>query len=191
VPEEDAAALNIAALDANALDADALDANALDTKALSGSRKRKQRELTPTQRALALLVRREHSRKELARKLAERGIESEAASAAIERLTGDGWQSDARFAELLVRTRAAHGQGPIRIRAELGTHGLDGDTIETAMQAFDGDWRQAAQDLVGRRFGLDLASADPARRRKAADFLYRRGFDGETVRAALRGERED
>jgi len=35
-----------------------------------GSRKRKPRELTPVQRALALLVRREHSRKELARKLA-------------------------------------------------------------------------------------------------------------------------
>ena len=176
MPEEDAAALGIDALDANAS---------------PSSRKRKQRELTPTQRALALLVRREHSRKELARKLAERGIESEAASAAIERLTGDGWQSDARFAELLVRTRAAHGQGPIRIRAELGTHGLDSDTIETAMQAFDGDWRQAAQDLARRRFGLDLASADPMRRRKAADFLYRRGFDGDTVRAALRGDRED
>ncbi|KAF1706856.1 recombination regulator RecX [Pseudoxanthomonas sacheonensis] len=177
MPEEDAAGPNAVARDADVPP--------------SGSRKRKQRELTPTQRALALLVRREHSRKELARKLAERGIESEAASAAIERLTGDGWQSDARFAELLVRTRAAHGQGPIRIRAELGTHGLDGDTIETAMQAFDGDWRQAAQDLVRRRFGLELASADPVQRRKAADFLYRRGFDGDTVRSALRGDLQD
>ena len=176
MPEEDAAALGI---------------DALDTNALPGSRKRKQRELTPTQRALALLVRREHSRKELARKLAERGIESEAASVAIEKLTGDGWQSDTRFAELLVRTRAAHGQGPIRIRAELGTHGLDRDTIETAMEAFDGDWRQAAQDLARRRFGLDLASASPTQRRKAADFLYRRGFDGDTVRSALRSDPED
>ena len=167
------------------------DANAPDTGVLPGSRKRKQRELTPTQRALALLVRREHSRKELARKLAERGIESEAASVAIERLTGDGWQSDARFAEMLVRTRAAHGQGPIRIRAELGTHGLDRDTIETAIEAFGGDWRQAAQDLARRRFGPDLASADPAQRRKVADFLYRRGFDGETVRLALRSDPED
>ncbi len=155
------------------------------------SRKRRQRELTPTQRALALLVRREHSRKELARKLAERGIEAEAASAAIERLTGDGWQSDARFAEMLVRTRAAHGQGPVRIRAELGTHGLDNDTIEAAMSGFDGDWRQAAGDLARRRFGLDLARADIAQRRKAADFLYRRGFDGDTVRAALQGDPED
>jgi regulatory protein len=162
-----------------------------EAEAVPGSRKRKQRELTPTQRALALLVRREHSRKELARKLAERGIEAEAASAAIERLTGDGWQSDARFAEMLVRTRAAHGQGPVRIRAELGMHGLDSDSIEAAMSGFDGDWRQAAGDLARRRFGLDLTGADIALRRKAADFLYRRGFDGESVRAALQGDPED
>lgn len=162
-----------------------------ETEVLPSSRKRKQRELTPTQRALALLVRREHSRKELARKLAERGIQEEAASAAIERLTGDGWQSDARFAEMLVRTRAAHGQGPVRIRAELGTHGLDNDTIEMAMEGFACDWRQAAGDLARRRFGLGLASADIAQRRKAADFLYRRGFDGDTVRAALQGDPED
>ena len=181
MPEEDAAAL----------DADALGIHARDAGVLPDSRKRKQRELTPTQRALALLVRREHSRKELARKLAERGIEREAASAAIERLTGDGWQSDARFAEMLVRTRAAHGQGPIRIRAELGTHGLDRDTIDTAMEAFGDDWGQAARDLARRRFGLELASANPAQRRKAADFLYRRGFDGDTVRAALRSDAED
>lgn len=162
-----------------------------DGPGLLGSGKRKRPELTPTQRALALLVRREHSRKELARKLAERGIDQEAALAAIDRLTGDGWQSDARFAEMLVRTRVAHGQGPVRIRAELGTHGLDGDTIDAAMGTFDGDWRQVALDLACRRFGLELTSADMARQRKMADFLYRRGFDGDTVRAVLRGDIED
>ena len=151
-----------------------------------GSRRRKQRELTPLQRALALLVRREHSRKELTRKLVERGIESEAASVAVDRLTGDGWQSDGRFAEMLVRTRVANSQGPVRIRAELGSHGLDSDAIGAAMAAFDGSWRQVARDLAHRRFGPDFAT-DPARRRKAADFLYRRGFDGETVRFVLQG----
>jgi len=157
-----------------------------DANNAAGSRKRKRQELTPLQRALALLVRREHSRKELTRKLAERGVESEAASAAVDRLTGDGWQSDARFAEMLVRTRVANSQGPVRIRAELGSHGLDRDAIEAAMAAFEGDWRQIAQDLANRRFGPDFVS-DLARRRKAADFLYRRGFDGETVRFVLRG----
>lgn len=157
-----------------------------DADGAPGSRKRKQRELTPLQRALALLVRREHSRKELTRKLADRGIESDAATAAVARLTGDGWQSDARFAEMLVRTRVAGSQGPIRIRAELGSHGLDRDAIETAMAAFEGDWRQIARDLACRRFGPDFVS-DLAQCRKAADFLYRRGFDGETVRFVLKG----
>jgi regulatory protein len=157
-----------------------------DVDSVRSSRKRKQRELTPLQRALALLVRREHSRKELTRKLAERGIEGEAASAAVDRLTGDGWQSDARFAEMLVRTRVANSQGPIRIRAELGSHGLDRDAIEAAMTASEGDWCQIARDLVRRRFGPEFVS-DPAHRRKVADFLYRRGFDGETVRFVLHG----
>ena len=159
--------------------------------ATTGSRRRKPRELTPTQRALALLVRREHSRKELARKLAERGIEPEQASAAVDRLTGDGWQSDERFAEMLTRTRVAQGHGPVRIRAELGTHGLDREKIEAALESFDGSWVQAAQELVQRRFGTKLASGDLAQRRKAADFLYRRGFDGDTVRSALRGDPQD
>lgn len=159
--------------------------------AMTGGRKRRPRELTPLQRALALLVRREHSRKELARKLAERGIEAEAALSAVDRLTGDGWQSDARFAEMLVRTRVAHGQGPVRIRAELGTHGLDQEKIETALQGFEGSWTDAAREVARRRFGMDLLSADVAQRRKVADFLYRRGFDGEAVRAVLSGNPQD
>lgn len=159
--------------------------------AMTGGRKRRPRELTPLQRALALLVRREHSRKELARKLAERGIEAEAALSAVDRLTGDGWQSDARFAEMLVRTRVAHGQGPVRIRAELGTHGLDQEKIETALQGFEGSWTDAAREVARRRFGMALRSADVAQRRKVADFLYRRGFDGEAVRAVLSGNPQD
>ncbi|RYG82473.1 MAG: recombination regulator RecX, partial [Alphaproteobacteria bacterium] len=157
----------------------------------TGSAKRKKREMTPVQRALSLLVRREHSRKELARKLSERGIEREDASVAIDKLTGDGWQSDARFAEMLVRTRATHGQGPVRIRAELGTHGLDSEDIDAALAAFDGSWAETARDLARRRFGLDIEAAEPARRRKAAEFLYRRGFDGDMVRAALRPDSQD
>jgi len=162
-----------------------------DAGGLFAPRKRRKPELTPTQRALALLVRREHSRKELARKLAERGIEPVAASAAIERLARDGWQSDARFAEMLVRTRVAHGQGPIRIRAELGTHGLDSDTVTAAMGTFEGDWHQVVQDLARRRFGSELTSANPVQRRKMADFLYRRGFDSDTVRAVFQASPED
>jgi regulatory protein len=141
---------------------------------------------TATQRALGLLVRREHSRKELGRKLAARGVEPTEAQAAIDKLAEAGWQDDARFAELLVRSRASSGHGPLHVRAELRTHGLDSDAIAAAMDGFDGDWNVIARDLVRRRFGAEGVKS-LAGQRKAADLLLRRGFAMEQVRAALGG----
>jgi len=149
------------------------------------SPKRRGYEPTPLQRALGLLVRREHSRKELVRKLAVRGVEAEAARRAVNRLVAEGWQDDARFAEALLRTRANQGYGPIRVQAELGTHGLDREAVAAAMGAYEGDWLENARDLVRRRFGARV-SEDRALQRKAADFLLRRGFAAEHVRAATR-----
>ncbi|KAF1721987.1 recombination regulator RecX [Pseudoxanthomonas wuyuanensis] len=154
------------------------------------ARRRGQQEQTPVQRALGLLTRREHSRKELTRKLTARGVMQEDADAAVQQLAGDGWQSDLRFAEFLVRSRVGSGYGPLRIRAELATHGLDRDAIAAAMDTFDGDWTETACDLVRRRFGPG-SLVDAGQRRKAADLLARRGFEGDSIRAALRGGAQD
>ncbi len=147
-------------------------------------------EPTPTQRALGLLTRREHSRKELTRKLTVRGVERAEAESAVSRLTAEGWQDDARFAESLVRSRAGSGYGPIRIRAELGTHGLDREAIAAALDTFDGDWLEQARDLVRRRFGA-LVVEDRGVQRKAVDFLIRRGFAADHIRAATRFDPDD
>ena len=147
-------------------------------------------EPTPVQRALGLLVRREHSKRELVRKLRGRGVEPEADDAAVARLAGEGWQDDTRFAESLVRSRAGSGYGPLHIRAELGTHGLDRDAVAAALDAYEGDWRENARDLVRRRFG-EAGPQDLAQRRKAADLLARRGFDADTIRAASRFDPDD
>jgi regulatory protein len=145
-------------------------------------------EPTPAQRALALLVRREHSRPELARKLRARGVPAEEARNAVARMTEAGWQDDLRFACSLVRSRVAGGQGPVRIRAELASHGIAEAVAEEAFaalaQAGEDDWPARARDLVRRRFGPELETLQA--RRKAADFLLRRGFDGDTVRAVTR-----
>ena len=53
------------------------------------------------------------------------------------------------------------------------------------MDGYDGDWLDNARDLVCRRFGA-IAADDRAARHKAADFLLRRGFASEHVRAATR-----
>jgi len=154
----------------------------------------KRRETTPAQRTLGLLVRREHSRKELVRKLTARGVSEDEAGQAVQRMTAHGWQDDGRFAVSLARMRVAHGYGPIRIRAELGTHGLDQDTIAQAFAALaeagQDDWNAIARDLVRRRYGAAV-SQDLALRRKAADFLIRRGFDTDAVRVATRWDFHD
>lgn len=161
-----------------------------DSDSPAPRRKRRVSEQTPVQRALGLLVRREHSRKELTRKLQARGIETEAAVAAVDTLSEAGWQDDTRFAENLVRVRANTGYGPIHIRAELGTHGLDSEQIALAMDTFEGDWAENARDLVCRRFG-EAGPQELPQRRKAADLLARRGFDGDTIRRATRYDPDD
>jgi regulatory protein len=140
---------------------------------------------SPYQQALGLLVRREHSRVELTRKLKARGVEAGAAEDALATLAGQDFQNDARFAQALARTRAGAGYGPVRIRAELATHGLSRDAIAEAMATCDTDWDQQAIDLATRRFGA-AALANPAVRRKAMDFLLRRGFDARCAARAVR-----
>lgn len=146
---------------------------------------RRRAELSATQRALGLLTRREHSRKELTRKLTSRGMDAGEVETAVEKLSRDGWQDDCRFAQSLVRARSSGGYGPLRIRAELTTHGLDRETIASALDTFHGDWAENASDLVRRRYG-PVATLDLNQRRKAADFLLRRGFDAASIRAATR-----
>ena len=158
-----------------------------DAVSSSAPKRRRRPEPTPVQRALGLLTRREHSRLELTRKLQQRGVEHMEATEVIDKLADAGWQDDTRFAESLARSRASSGYGPAHIRAELGTHGLDSEAVAAAMDAFDGDWAENARDLLQRRHPQALEGGREARR-KAADFLLRRGFTMEHVRAAMRGE---
>lgn len=149
--------------------------------------KPRRREATPAQRALALLVRREHSKPELTRKLLARGISEDDAASAVAKMAGAGWQDDARFAGSIARTRVNAGYGPLRIRAELASHGIGSETIAHAFTALadagDDNWAARARALARRRFDLDGATL--AVQRKAADFLLRRGYDSDTVRVAI------
>jgi regulatory protein len=127
---------------------------------------------------------------ELGRKLARHGADCVEVEAAIEKLAAAGWQDDARFAASLVRSRAAAGQGPIRIRAELATHGLGREAVAAALDAYEGDWSANARDLVRRRLG-EIRPDDRLARHKAVDLLMRRGFGSEHIRAATRFELDE
>lgn len=142
------------------------------------------------QRALGLLVRREHSRRELKRKLGARGVSAEEADSALSVLARQDFQNDQRFAEALARSRASAGYGPVRIRAELSSHGLDRSSIEAALEGVVHDWLASARALAQRRFSPNCLG-DALQRRKAVDFLLRRGFDQRTARSAIEMPAED
>lgn len=162
-----------------------------DAAPSSAPRRRRRPEPTPAQRALGLLTRREHSARELERKLGMRGVEPAEARATVDKMREAGWQDDGRFAQLLVRSRASAGHGPLRIRAELATHGLDREAVATAMAGFENaggpDWTGLARELVRRRFGAAM-QGDRVAQRKAADFLLRRGFSLEQMRGAMHSD---
>ncbi len=143
----------------------------------------------PLPRALGLLARREHSRRELARKLGQAGIEPGALSQALDRLDAEGLQSDQRFAELLVRSRIAQGYGPRRIRAELGQHGLDAAAAGQAIDAAAPDWRALLEALYRRRFRD--ACGSPRERDRRQRHLLQRGFDLADIRAVTRMDGDD
>ena len=155
-----------------------------DKASSSAPRRRRRPEPSPIQRALGLLTRREHSRKELLHKLAARGVEAEAAQAAVGKLAEAGWQDDVRFAEALLRTRSQAGYGPVWIKAELGTHALGEAVVATALEECGLDWAEVAASLLRRRFGAEGPSG-LEQRRKAMDLLLRRGFGYEHAQAAL------
>jgi regulatory protein len=134
---------------------------------------------------MELLVRREHSRRDLKRKLGLRGADPLESEAAIEKLAALGYQDDDRFGASFARDRAAAGYGPVRVRQELAGHGLDQDQVQRALDACDTDWPASARGQIEKRFRPEHL-ADPGKRRKAVDFLLRRGFDPACAYAAVR-----
>lgn len=134
-------------------------------------------------KALGLLARREYSRRELTRKLTDGGVDRDESDAALDRLAESGFQDDERFAGAFARTRASAGYGPVRIRVELVGHGLDDAQIDAALDSCECDWGVWARELIVRRYaGKNLC--DRAMRRKAIEFLLRRGFAPDCAYAA-------
>jgi regulatory protein len=136
------------------------------------------------QRAIGLLARREHSRRELQQKLHQRGAAGEDIEQLLDVLQGEGLQSEQRFAESFVRSRIERGLGPQRIQAELRERGVDDELIGEALAGADVDWSQQAHQVRHKRFG----SAPPEDAREQARqmrFLQYRGFNGEQIRYAM------
>jgi len=137
---------------------------------------------TPTElkvRALRYLARREHSRAELARKLAPHAESRQALEVMLDDLTSRKQLSDERYAE----TRAhwlARKYGAAKIRQDLKAHGvLDAIAERVSSERED----QRARAILARKYPTPATTRQEKARR--ARFLQSRGFSYETIRRAL------
>ena len=136
-------------------------------------------------KALRLLTTREHSREELLRKLAQAKVrrtreeakapkpDKDDIASLVDDLITQGWQSDDRYAEAIVRRLT--GQASRRFIGEkLAQAGIKKDVAATALEALAQDEMDVAQALWTRRFGE--APKDDKERQRQIRFLLSRGF---------------
>ncbi len=131
---------------------------------------------------MRLLTRREHSRTELARKLAPHAESAGQLEALLDELVAARLLSNERFAESLVHRRSSR-YGTASIRHELRKHGLEEGVVRSHVAELERTEFDRARAVWLRRFGTPPESlADRARQTR---FLLARGFSAETVRRVL------
>lgn len=139
--------------------------------------------------ALRALARREYSAAQLKAKLEQRGFSDDTADQALGQLAQAGWQSDARFAEMLVRNRIEQGYGPQRITHDLEQAGIPAAELKAAVLAAEADWNALCIALHEKKFGT--APEGAAQWQKHYRFLASRGFEPGHIRAALKKDHDD
>ncbi|MEO6959282.1 MAG: recombination regulator RecX [Burkholderiaceae bacterium] len=138
-------------------------------------------------RAIAFLSRREHSRLELERKLAQYADTPNDLEQLLNQLERENWLSNERFAQALVHRRAPL-QGTTRIVQELKQHGLADTRIAALREQLRSTELERARVVWQKKFGQRAESAkDYARQFR---FLASRGFSSDCLRRIL-GEFDD
>ena len=133
-------------------------------------------------RAANMISARPLSRKELLKRLREKGALEADAEGAADWLEEIGALNDADYAAMLVRHYGGMGYGEAKIRDELYRRGVPRelwvDALSKSPDAKETILRVIAQKTKGR-------ALDEKGRRRLSDMLLRRGFAWRDVRAAL------
>jgi regulatory protein len=146
--------------------------------------KRKKPELSLRARALAMLARREYSRQELARKLADYASDPDELKGLLDDFERRGWLSEQRVIEQVVHARRRR-FGTQRIRHDLLAKGVPEDLVEEKLGELAGGELDAARDVWRRKFGAIPRNA--GERARQIRFLQGRGFALETIMRVLKG----
>ncbi len=132
-------------------------------------------------KAAEIIGRRAMSRRDLERKLQEKGASQEEARCAAEWLEDIGALNDAEYAALLVRHYGQMGYGPARLREKLYEKGVPRELWEEALEQ-----APACEGQIDSFLHKKLLDRLPDEREKKrlSDALLRRGFTWGEIKAA-------
>lgn len=116
--------------------------------------KQVQKAISASCRILAI---REHSAKQIRLKLIKKGFSSDAINKAIEWASQENWLSEERFCSSFIRSKAAKGQGRLRIEAELQQQSIDELVIAKCFSEEAIDWLLSCKNVASKK----LASLIP------------------------------
>ncbi|XUA20074.1 recombination regulator RecX [Citrobacter sp. OP27] len=146
-------------------------------------------------RAIRILAMRDHSEKELRRKLVapvltKKGPEPiDAPPEEVDKVVAwcieSNYLDDARFTRQFIASRGRKGYGPARIRQELNQKGIGRTDIDQAMYECEIDWMELAREQAQRKYGEPLPTVF-AEKVKVQRFLLNRGYLMEDIQQIWR-----
>ena len=134
---------------------------------------------------IALLARREYSRAEIEQKYRNK-YDEELLSRVLDKCQESGYQSDQRFAEMLVRSKTSQGYGLLRILQDGKRKGLSETLLKECIQEQAPDWFELAVVLCQRKFKEGVDIQDRKLYEKRMRYLLSRGFSYEQAKHAIK-----
>ncbi|MCK5242888.1 regulatory protein RecX [bacterium] len=140
------------------------------------------------EKCLRWLDHRARTRRELAGRLQQHGVEPEVSEAVLKRLQEIKLVDDEAYARGFIQERVRlQGVGRRRLRLELSKRGLDHEIIEMALQEnVAEDENQACEAEAKRKVRTYARLPVFVARRRLIAFLSRKGFDFETINPIVR-----
>ncbi len=133
-------------------------------------------------RAANMISARPLSKKELERKLRDKGASEADAADAADWLEGIGALDDAAYAAMLVRHYSAMGYGMAKLRDELYRRGIPKELWEDALAQMP-DAETVIEKVIAQK--TKGGALDEKGRRKLFDLLLRRGFSRQDIKNVL------
>lgn len=130
---------------------------------------------------VGLLAKREYSLKDLEEKARSRYTQ-DAIDEALQKCVDNGYQSEERYAQMLIRHMEFALYGPNKLAFEARRKGVSLELIRENSQEVD--WDELAYEALVKKYGVVVIDYQSAP--KAMAYLARRGFNSSSCSSALR-----